>query len=256
MRQQLNQAELRQLETFNKLADTYASHYEDRYSQLYRNHFLYDPLFRAFDHRGRHLLEAMCGPGSATGYLLERGAKVTGLDISSDFTRLFGQRWPTCQAICASARSIPVADGSFDGVVIIGGLHHTHPDLDEVVAEIHRVLKPGGSFFFIEPHAGSYLDHLRALWYRFDPLFAANEAAIDLHELETKHSHRFTPVHTSYAGGLAYFLVLQSMIFRVPYWLKAVYSSPLMSLERRLQRWQTHSSAMSAITLCEWKRKS
>ena len=41
---------------------------------------------------------------------------------------------------------------SFDCVAVVGGLHHIHPNVKAAVREIHRVLKPGGHFCFMEPH--------------------------------------------------------------------------------------------------------
>lgn len=42
-----------------------------------------------------------------------------------------------------SAPSLPLADDSIDAVLVVDALHHM-PPADEVLAEIHRVLRPGG----------------------------------------------------------------------------------------------------------------
>jgi SAM-dependent methyltransferase len=60
----------------------------------------------------------------------------------------------------ADAHSIPVADSSFDGVVIQAVLEHV-VDPSAVIAEIHRVLRPGGFVYaetpFLQPvHEGAY----------------------------------------------------------------------------------------------------
>src|SRR6266581_1635280 len=64
-----------------------------------------------------------------------------------------------------------VEDGFFDAVFITGGLHHVHPNVAGAMAEIHRILKPGGWLCFYEPHTGSMADLVRRLWYRVDHLF-------------------------------------------------------------------------------------
>ena len=63
--------------------------------------------------------------------------------------------------IVASIHDSGVASESFDIIYIFGGLHHVLPQLDEVVSEVHRLLKPGGHFFFVEPNKRSLLNVLR-----------------------------------------------------------------------------------------------
>ncbi|HSA70325.1 MAG TPA: class I SAM-dependent methyltransferase, partial [Burkholderiales bacterium] len=45
---------------------------------------------------------------------------------------------------------LPLADGVFDNVAMLGGIHHV-PDRSRLYAEVRRILKPGGRFFFREP---------------------------------------------------------------------------------------------------------
>ncbi len=49
----------------------------------------------------------------------------------------------------ARAESLPMAADSFDAVVCTWTLCSI-PHIDQALAEVHRVLKPGGQFFFIE----------------------------------------------------------------------------------------------------------
>ena len=42
---------------------------------------------------GMNVLDAMCGSGQTTEYLLARGATVTGLDISNQVVEIFRARW-------------------------------------------------------------------------------------------------------------------------------------------------------------------
>jgi ubiquinone/menaquinone biosynthesis C-methylase UbiE len=51
--------------------------------------------------------------------------------------------------LCLSGESLPMADGSFDSVVSTWVLCSI-PDVVVAIAEVHRVLRPGGRFFFIE----------------------------------------------------------------------------------------------------------
>lgn len=53
------------------------------------------------------------------------------------------------KSICADAYSLPFPDNSFSFVFVYQTLHH-FPDPAPIIKEIHRVLAPGGTFFFDE----------------------------------------------------------------------------------------------------------
>jgi len=55
----------------------------------------------------------------------------------------------TVNHYCLSGEALPMADGSFDSVVSTWVLCSI-PDVAGAIAEVHRVLRPGGRFFFIE----------------------------------------------------------------------------------------------------------
>src|SRR5262245_12344867 len=113
-------SEVLQKQHYDAIAEEYERHYSDKHSVAYRREFLYDPMFEGVDLAGANVLEAMCGDGSATDYLVEHGAKVTGLDISGAVIDSFRRKHPECHAIQASVLETGLADNSFDGVVIIG----------------------------------------------------------------------------------------------------------------------------------------
>src|SRR5690606_6885651 len=110
-----------------------------------------------------------------TSALIDRGARVIGLDISEVETSEFARRWPGQTACCASILETGIASSSVDCVVVVGGLHHVQPRVPEAIIEIHRILRPGGHFCFVEPHTGSLPDLVRRIWYRRDGYFGANE---------------------------------------------------------------------------------
>jgi SAM-dependent methyltransferase len=239
---------------YDKIAEGYQAHYSDRWSQEYRRRFINEPLTEGLDLAGKPVLDAMCGSGQMAAYLVGLGAEVTGLDISAEVTRRFAAELPTAHAVCASIRDSNFEAASFDAVFVIGGLHHMHPDLDPAVDELHRVLKPGGHLCFAEPHARSLPDAARRLWYRFDPLFEANEAAVDVAALQRAHAHQFDFLMTRFTGGLGYLLVYNSMVFRMPHALKRLYTPPLLALESLTQRVQGRRS--SCMVLGRWRKKA
>jgi SAM-dependent methyltransferase len=115
---------------------------EERYS-IYP--WLYDAAeFRR--HEGEKVLEIGCGTGSDLLQFARHGALATGVDLAAKHVELarlrVGNRAVVHQA---DARQLPLADESFDYVYSHGVLHHCD-EPERVVAEMLRVLRPGGRF--------------------------------------------------------------------------------------------------------------
>jgi SAM-dependent methyltransferase len=221
---------------YENIAADYDVHYNDQFSRNYMHRFAFEPMFEGIDLKERSVLEAMCGGGQTTEYLQSKGARVTGLDISPQQTRNFQSRHPRSEVLCGSILSSGIADSSFDVVSVVGGIHHMPPNVNESMREIHRILKPGGYFCFMEPHSESFAEGIRKFWYRHDPLFAKNEAAINMTELRSTFSKSFKINHEYYLGNLGYLFVLNSMVFRIPVGFKPVYSPLMMRLEEFFNR--------------------
>jgi 2-polyprenyl-6-hydroxyphenyl methylase/3-demethylubiquinone-9 3-methyltransferase len=100
------------------------------------------------DLRGRLVLDAGCGGGLVARELASAGARVIGVDRSRGSLgvarRAAGDRFGPAQG---RLERLPFADGAFDAVVAADVLEHL-PDLPAAVAELARVLAPGGSFAF------------------------------------------------------------------------------------------------------------
>lgn len=72
------------------------------------------------------------------------------------------------------ATLLPLADASVRSVFMLGGVHHV-PDRKALFAEIFRVLRPGGRFFFREPASDFFLWRaIRAVIYRISPALDAD----------------------------------------------------------------------------------
>lgn len=229
------------------------AHCADPWSLEYRTRFIDGPLGEGLDLAGCRILEGMCSGGYTTGYLLSRGALVTGLDISPDFIATFRAKWPGCEAICASLLETGLPDASFDAVVVMGGLHHVHPRLPDALDEVHRILKPGGYFCFVEPHAGSLPDLFRKAWYRLDRRFERNEAAVDVEAMMRGNARRFEFLRTAYYGNLAYLLVFSARVLRIPPALKRLYSRPLLAWEGLVHRFI--GPRLSCYVVCRWRKR-
>lgn len=92
--------------------------------------------------RPRNVLEVGPGPGELSSRMMdELGASVVALDTSERMVELARARG--VDARVGDIQSLPFADASFDTVVAAWMLYHV-PDLDRGLAEVARVLLPGG----------------------------------------------------------------------------------------------------------------
>ncbi len=221
---------------FDNLAAQYTSHYADPTGILYRNQFIYSKMFDGLPLKDSQVLDAMCGMGTTSEFLLTQGARVTALDISESFVEICKNKYPQVTAIQGSILNMPFKDNSFDYISIVGGLHHLHPHLNQGLTEIHRVLKKNGLLICMEPPAESLLDKLRQLWYRYDKYFEDNEMAIDLSRILKDHSENFSLSKVSYGLGPAYFIIFNSMITRTPLWIKKSLAPLMFLMDRIIER--------------------
>ena len=237
---------------YDEISADYNAHYNDEYSVQYRTRFIYEPLFNGLSLSGADVLDAMCGSGVTTEHLLARGARVTGLDISNEIMDSFSDRWPQCTAVRRSIFASGLPNESFDYVVIVGGLHHIQPNVSRALEEIHRVLRKGGHLCFMEPHARSLPDLIRRWWYRHDHFFSDNEESIDVEQIEGEFRSRFKFKTKKHLGNLAFLLVFNSLIFRIPLRLKFLYSPLLLKLEPLLNRIQGRLN--SCFVIAQWQK--
>lgn len=90
---------------------------------------------------GRRIADIACGTGQFTAALTERGANCVAIDLDRGDIEAAKRRG--LAATWSDARWLPLADGSMDAVVCSNLLEHT-PDPGSALAEIERVLAPGG----------------------------------------------------------------------------------------------------------------
>jgi ubiquinone/menaquinone biosynthesis C-methylase UbiE len=99
---------------------------------------------------GRDVLEIGAGGGSVAKQMLSGDPELawTAIDIDSRMTQAAATRlreFPNASAKTADATTLPFPDDSFDSVVSCLMLHHII-DWERAVAEVARVLRPGGTF--------------------------------------------------------------------------------------------------------------
>ena len=104
---------------------------------------------------GEFVLDVGCGTGLLAhemGALVGRAGRVAGVDLSSDMLALAEQRcahMPQVDFAKAGAERLPEADARFDAAACVQVLLYVG-DVAAALAEIHRVLKPGGRAVIIE----------------------------------------------------------------------------------------------------------
>ncbi len=91
-------------------------------------------------HRGAVLLDVACGGGLLAPYVT--GYRHIGVDQSPSAVRV--AREHGVQAVRGLVTALPVADAAAD-VVVAGEILEHVPDLESVVGELARVLRPGGT---------------------------------------------------------------------------------------------------------------
>lgn len=110
------------------------------------------------------ILSLFCGRGSELHALSRLGfTDIEGVDLSPS---LLAQYEGAARRRVADCRHLPHHSGEKDVIVVQGGLHHLPSlpqDLEQVLAEVHRVLKPDGLFVVIEPWQTPFLRFVHIL---------------------------------------------------------------------------------------------
>ncbi len=98
------------------------------------------------DDLGDDVLEIGAGPGLVTDLLVARAAAVTAVEIDAHLASALRARLPQVDVITGDATALPLPDARFSAAACFTMLHHIPDpaDQDRALAEIARVLRPGG----------------------------------------------------------------------------------------------------------------
>ena len=126
--------------TYDHVADVYEARFLDELDAKPRDR----ELLSAFAATAEDpVVELGCGPGQIGAFVRARGRRVSGLDLSPGMARLAAARLDG--AVVGDLRRLPLASGSVGGLLAFYSLIHVpRPELPTAVAELARVLQPGG----------------------------------------------------------------------------------------------------------------
>ena len=102
---------------------------------------------------GEELLDVACGAGNWLAAAAEKGAIVSGIDISTKAVAVCQQRLPESELHVGPAETLPFADNRFDFVTCLGSLEH-FLDQPEALREMVRVAKPNATVLILVPNSG------------------------------------------------------------------------------------------------------
>ena len=108
--------------------------------------------------RDTAILDLCCGSGQTTQFLVSRSDRVTGLDASPQSLARARRNVPQANYVEGWAEDMPLPDGQFDLVHSSVALHEMQPEqLQAILREVWRVLKPGGYCAVIDLHQPTFV---------------------------------------------------------------------------------------------------
>lgn len=162
---------LRQMEHYDAIASAYITNLGYPHTLEYNGYL--DRVFLEVlgDRPLGRTAELCCGDGEALGLIGNRTSVSVGVDISLAMLEAAAAKPGLREAgwLQGDATRLPLADASFDTVLMFGGIHHV-ADRRGLFREVARILRPGGRFLWREPISDFWLWRaLRAAIYRLSP---------------------------------------------------------------------------------------
>ena len=129
---------------YDSIAASYRKQFENELAEKPFDRGFIDS-FTASLHTGARVVDLGCGPGQVGRHMAGMGAAVTAVDLSLGMLHQVVSGDAASDAVQADMRRLPLRGASVDAVVAFYSLIHIPPrDIEGVVREIWRVLRPGG----------------------------------------------------------------------------------------------------------------
>lgn len=111
------------------------------------------PLLERVDMKGRQarVLDLGCGTGELAPIFIKAGYSYVGIDIELERIEYARKTYPPGEFHVMDASRLKYPDGFFDQILVTGVLHHlSDGDVRSIIAEMRRVLRPGGRALVME----------------------------------------------------------------------------------------------------------
>jgi len=99
--------------------------------------------------KSSYVLDLGCGTGHTMALLENQGYRVAGMEMLAEGLKLAQGQAPAASLVQADALRLPLAQHSFDAVLLLDVLEHV--DDQALLSEVHRVTRPGGLLFVTVP---------------------------------------------------------------------------------------------------------
>jgi demethylmenaquinone methyltransferase/2-methoxy-6-polyprenyl-1,4-benzoquinol methylase len=99
--------------------------------------------------QGDEVLDVCCGTGDLAIADARVGGRATGLDFSEPMLERARRKAPELEWVRGDVLALPFADASFDAATVGFGIRNVE-DLERALAELRRVLRPGGRLGVLE----------------------------------------------------------------------------------------------------------
>jgi SAM-dependent methyltransferase len=128
---------------------------------------------------GERVLDLGSAGGAMTHFLSTFGCRAVGVDAAPGAVETAKRLFPSLEFELADVTALPFSDESFDKAVAADLVEHlVDADLARMLAEVHRVLVPGGALAIYTPNRGHPIELLK----EHDVVLARNETHLGLRD--------------------------------------------------------------------------